>query len=882
MKGEKQATPSSRSSQTSGQTAVRSPAGQALTGAQDALARLRRRIDQTRAALVIERITQAFWPVWSIAFLAFALIRLELIGILPEWLRLLVLLALVAGFGWAAVRGVRSFRWPGRGDAVRRLDDELPGRPVSSLGDRQELGQDDPAARAVWQIHMARIAAQADRARARFPDINLTARDPRALRYGALVLFLAALVFGQGSVREQLDPRAVLPPAAADETGPVLEAWASPPAYTGRPVVYLSELDANSLEVPVGSTVTLRLYGGSEAPALEEAVSGGASPAALTGEPGLAEAEFTVTRNGQVTISDEGTTLGDWAFTVTPDAPPVIALVEPPERTSEGAAQFVYSGADDYGITAAFARVTLDLERIERAHGLVAEPEAREPIEFDLALPRTGVAKDFEEREIIDLSEHPWAGLPVKVVLHARDAAGQETVSEPYEVVLPGRRFYEPLARALVEQRRDLLWSLENTTRVSQLLKAITHRPDDIFDNTKAYLATRTAIRRLDYAREGNAVAERRPEVSDMLWHAALLVEDGDLSSALERLRRAQDRLSQALEDPDSSDEEIAGLMEEMQQAMQDYLQEMMRQALQNQEQNPQDQDQAQAEPNMSMQDLQEMLDRMNEMMQNGQRAEAQELLQQLQRLMENLQMTMRNGQPQPGQGEQMMQGLQDLMREQQELGDQTFEELQRQFGQQGQLGQQGQQGQQGQEGQQGQGQQQGDGSGALGRQQEALRQLLEELRRGMPQGGMPGQNGQDPGEQARRSLEQAERDMGSARDSLENGDPGSAVDDQAQALDNLREGMRSLDEAMRQQAQNQPGSPGGPERAENAPGEPRDPLGRPTGSQGDIEGNDVQIPGTEAWKRSRQLQDEIRRRAGEQDRPEPELDYLRRLLDRF
>ena len=35
-------------------------------------------------------------------------------------------------------------------------------------------------------------------------------------------------------------------------------------------------------------------------------------------------------------------------------------------------------------------------------------------------------------------------------------------LSEPYLTELPARRFFDPLAAAVIEQRRDLLWSREN------------------------------------------------------------------------------------------------------------------------------------------------------------------------------------------------------------------------------------------------------------------------------------------------------------------------------------------------------------------------------------------------------------------------------------
>ena len=57
-----------------------------------------------------------------------------------------------------------------------------------------------------------------------------------------------------------------------------------------------------------------------------------------------------------------------------------------------------------------------------------------------------------------------------------------------------------------------------------------------------------------------------------------VLIEDGNLSSALERLRRAQDKLSKAMREG-ASDPETAELMDELRQAMQDYMRQLAEQA---------------------------------------------------------------------------------------------------------------------------------------------------------------------------------------------------------------------------------------------------------------------------------------------------------------
>jgi hypothetical protein len=195
----------------------------------------------------------------------------------------------------------------------------------------------------------------------------------------------------------------------------------------------------------------------------------------------------------------------------------------------------------------------------------------RENLRIDLPLPLTGRATEVEETLVEDYSKHPWAGLPVRLTLTAEDAIGQQGAEPEVEVMLPRRRFFDPAAAALVEQRRDLLWSPENAPRIIQVLRAVTHRPEDVFASDRAYLLTRTVIRWLVRGHEEGSVEPLVEEVAEMLWQAALLLEEGSLGDAAERLARAQERLQEALRG-DASDEEIAELMDELRQATRDYM----------------------------------------------------------------------------------------------------------------------------------------------------------------------------------------------------------------------------------------------------------------------------------------------------------------------
>jgi hypothetical protein len=66
--------------------------------------------------------------------------------------------------------------------------------------------------------------------------------------------------------------------------------------------------------------------------------------------------------------------------------------------------------------------------------------------------------------------------------------------------------------------------------------------------------------------------------------------------------------------------------------------------------------------------------------------------------------------------------------------------------------------------------------------------------------------------------------------------------------------------------------------------GDGRDPLGRRygNGTNGADESADVTVPDERERQRTQAIQEELRRRGAERDRPQEELDYIDRLLKQF
>ncbi|VAV90438.1 Methyl-accepting chemotaxis protein, partial [hydrothermal vent metagenome] len=671
------------------------------------------------------------------------------------------------------------------------------------------------------------------------------------------------------------------PGGTALASGPTWEGWVEPPAYTGLPSLYLNDIDAQ-ITVPEGSRVTLRLYGEVGALSVIESVSGPVRDVAATTKP---EQNFTIAQDGELSIDGPGGR--KWAVMAIRDTAPLVALLEDGARTTfDGQMSQPFRAMDDYGVIGGTATFTLDLAQVERRFGLMIEPEARAPIVLELPMPISGSREDFTEMLIENLSEHAWAHMPVMLTLEVLDERGQTGTSAPLKLNLPARRFFDPLAASLIEMRRDLLWSKANGQRVVQVLRAISYKPEPgLFRKDVYYLKLRVILKRLERLVQYDSLRDKtRDEIAVALWELAEQLEDGDIEDALERMRMAQERLNQAMKNG-ASEDEIAELMQELRDATKDYLRQKTQQA--QRENNVDQPDQTpQNTMELSQQDLQDMMDRIQELMEQGRFAEAQQALEEFQEMMENLRVTEGgNGQ---SEGQQSMEGLADTLRQQQGLSDQAFRDLQEQFnpnsgsGQsqenKGKNGSQGQgqshdgqgQGTQGDEGQNGL--PQPGGKGSLADRQEALRKELERQR-----GSLPGA-GTQSGDAARDALDRAGRAMDGAEDALRQDDLAEAIDRQSEAMEALREGMRNLGDAMAEQQ-----NPGGQGQARGqSGGQQSDPLGRSPGNGRRAGTEQNLLQGEDVYRRARDLLDEIQRRSGESDRPEIELEYLQRLLDRF
>jgi uncharacterized protein (TIGR02302 family) len=795
---------------------------------------------------------------------------------LPPMGRAAALFILIVLVAVSAVPLLR-FRLPSTYDGLRRLDrgSGLTHRPATALADELAAGEKDQVSQALWRAHVEQAVRAAAALKAGTPRPRLPMFDPVAVR--ALVALLVVATFFAAS-----GERVKRVTAAFDWAGVVapknfrVDAWVTPPTYTGKPPVILPGIRAGEPHqaaamqtVPTGSVLVIRASGASK---MDVAVSGGLAVATREGAPvppaGTEEHRYTITDRGTATLRgvlDEDVVFN---FTAIPDRPPTIALVKEPEPQARGALQLAYKIEDDYGVIGAQATFALK----QKGDGATPRPLYGAP-DFALVLPqartRSGVGQTTK-----DLTDHPWAGAEVVLTLIARDEAGNEGTSSPTEFKLPERMFVKPLARALVEQRRVLALDANMQNIVLKALDALAIAPERFMPEVAHYLGLRSIYWQLTRAKTDDQLRD----VAVRLWQMAVAIEDGQLSDAEAALRAAQEALRLALE-RGASDEEIKKLTEDLRAALDKFLQALAEQM----RKNPQMANRP-LDPNTRMlrpQDLKNMIDRLEQMARSGAKDAAKKLLEELQQMLENLQMA-RPGQQDGDMDDDMMSALDELgnmIREQQNLRDKTFRQGQDQRRQQ--RGPRGQQ--QPQQPQQGQ-QQQGDQFGNLKQNQQALREQLKKLLEEMKKRGQldqqgPGQPGpgQDPGE----GLGQAEQAMRDAEGALGDGNADGAVDAQGRALEALRRGAQNLAQQMQQGGPGPgPGQPGrnGPARANND----TDPLGRPL--RGRDYGDDVtvKVPGEIDVQRARRILEELRKRFADPSRPQLELDYIERLLKDF
>jgi uncharacterized protein (TIGR02302 family) len=868
-----------------------------------------------RRALLVERV----WPplvfalAVSILFLAASWVGAWQFA--PRTLRIGGVILFALGLG-AALSPLMRLRRPAARDVLARLDRDakVSHRPASSLADSLANDHGDSVTQALWAAHRARLEREVEAIRVSPPSPGMAARDPYALRFGVVMLaFAAAVIAGPemyGRFVAAFDWRSDEAVAAAAVAESRIDAWIDPPPYAGQPplVVDFKTADPRTLTVPEDSVLVVRgdpavvgtrVDGGitpleqktetnaASASGEKSTVPANAPPASAAATSAPTEKRWTIHGSGKATILRGGRPVAVAVLAVTPAGDPTIVSTDDPRANLTGTLTLAYKTQDRFGLASARA----DFSRPHEGPGPAPRTLAPPP-QAALTLPPTanGVG---DGHTTVDLSEHPWAGAKVTMRLSTVSISGKTGDSGPIEVTLPQRIFHNPLARALVEQRRNLILDPDQAPKqVDTALTGLSIAPE-LFDTpANIFLGLKQAKTSLDHAHSDADLLD----VAALLWAMAQQLENGDASKAERDLRAAEQALREALQ-RGASDEEIKKLMEQLREAANRFMSEMARNSP---DSSPEDR-------KVQSKDLDKMMDQMEDAARNGSREDAQAMLDQMQEMFENMR-SAQDDKESPADREMRKQigELEKLLRDQQALRDDTFRSDQRERARkrarrnQSSPDQQDSQGQPDQDGLNApdqddsdsdqddkQGQEQADkGQPQLGDRQQELRDRLAELQRQLKSLGMKGEKGFDD---AQGDMKEAEGDLKGGQGKGDKSGPGgpggkgAAVDAQGRALQALRDGAQGLQKQMDGQGQGKgKGGKGTYVGRRSRPGEMPgdDPLGRGAeGEKGREDGPLKQSAG--AAERARRVTEELRRRLADPNRPVDERDYLERLMKR-
>ncbi len=871
-----------------------------------------------RAILWFEQLWPAVWPALGLvgAFAAAAL--LDLPAFLPPSLRVAlpaVVLLAAAALLW---RGLGHTVRPSPDSVDRRLERAtgLSHRPLAALQD--QAATRSPEGERVWALHQQRLRAQIGRLRVGTPRPGLAGRDRIALRMLLGVALVATLVMAGPDWFNRL-AAATWPalPSGPAAPGTVVQAWVTPPAYTGLPPLFLQP-GTTPAPVPTGAHLTVSVTGGSGNPTLAL----GAEPTEFHALDGSSwQAERDITASGRLAVRRGPLEVAGWSIAVLPDKPPTAAFTETPGAVGGGGraaarVRLPWQADDDYGVAA----VQGELRLRDR-------PDAP-PLVVAGAL--SGSPKSVRGTILQDLTAHPWAGLPVRGRVAAKDAAGQRGESKDAEFALPERSFANPAAQALIAIRKQLSLTPDARQQARMALEELGARPE-LFDNSASVALQLRGAGALLLRGHGQPAVD---EAQARMWALALALEEGAtdrtaqaLAQARQAVRDAMDAARQNPEDK-AAHAELDKRMEELREAIQKHLEALAEQARRERTEMPLDPNQ----PQMNARDLDRMAQRAEEAAREGRMDDAKQQMAELEKLLEQLQ----NARPEHGEqrekrnaerrekGKQQMDAVQDMVQREGGLLDRSRSRTdQPSPSPNGQTGasppprppsrpdarppgsanatnpdQPGQ-----------------DQRGKDQRAQNAMRRALGELMQRF--GDLTGQVPAPLGE-----ADTAMRDAGQA---MAEGRDNAAGAAQQRAIEALQKGGRSMSQQLARQfgrgeqegegegegdegQEASEGDQGQAGQGDNAngnrdgqsgqrPGEAqrrrsarRDPLGRqlPQDVDGREQGVDgaglgsQPVPTEMEQARTRALQDELRRRGADRTRPQPELDYIDRLLKSF
>lgn len=812
------------------------------------LTRLRLRCFYILSAIILmsARLWDSYWLVLSLTAVYIALAFFGLLAELSPLMRLSVILALEGACLFFMLRPKQKFRWPSRADIERAMEKagNVAHRPLSDFDDKP-VNQTDTAAISVWLRHRARLVQALAKIKiARF-ETTVAAQDTYSLRHAAGLLLVISFITAGPMAGTRLEQALAFNLPQFKKAAPVaLDIWITPPDYTRLAPVFLARTqnktkgeDASGetdVAVPENSLLKIRLSGHRRAPQI---IFNGERLAAVEAGKNNFTLEMPLTQSGELTMRQGLRHLGNWQITALPDEPPAVNLVLAAKGEGNDLLKLSFKARDDHGLKKLTATIIPPKDLVEKMEGV--------PLSFDLPLPspeQTYLGSDVLLTHTEDLTGHLLAGNLVEMYLSVEDAVGQTARSAAITALLPERKMKNKTAASLIMERKRLLYFDGPLTKklVSDMLLAIVNRPALYGGDHVVFLALASAVKRIGYDGDEESMAS----VRDMLWDVALRIEDGGLSESAREFRQALQELSQAAQDPQTTQQELQELAAKVQEKMQKYLQDLAQQMQAQQQKQGQQNAMPPEMADRLMQriDMNELMEQLREMANGNSREQMQKMAEFLKNALDNTDPSkMQQMQESQRKAMEALQNLDEIIRTQQELIDQTGKTPQ------------------------------GDPDMKnLSEAQDLLREELDSALKDLA-GAMPNMPPQ---------LGEASKHMKDAGEKLGQGQGSGSLPDQQAALKALKEGQDQALDAMAQAMKQMILSMGGLPKPGGNYGEGFDPLGRQ--EDGKQIGGDIVIPEEAERRRVQEIIRELRERSNETERPRTERDYIDRLLDVF
>ncbi len=778
----------------------------------------------TAAGMLIERASETAWRVlvWVLFFGGLWLFEIPAFFGAAGMITAFIIFLL--GIGFFCYRDLRIFHLPRADEINRRVEkhSSIGHRPIDTITDTPINPADESGP--LWARHIKMARDSIHRLRPALPRAVFARIDPFAIRYGIILFFGISFLLAGPDAGGRIT-RGLMPFGTIDSpitTPGDLRIVMTPPEYTNvKPIILDRANRGNVFEIPAGSILKGSVHGGMGRPVLQ--IDDKNHPFVYA-EGNNHTIETPLPPDAQkISITRLWISRASWDLKIIPDTPPQITVPDS-KALNDGTFRIHAKLKDDYGVRT--LNLTMSL-------GAISVPGTTGAPVTEIRSIMSPPGKEIDITPIYDFTSHPWAGLPAELTLTAEDAAGHKTTAAPLKITLPERPFSHPVAQDIIALRKRLIAAPSaDTTNIRAGIEMIIARPDRFNGDLMVALGLRSASSRLYWAAQ---MPETVAEVISLLWDVALRVEQEGLPMAARDLKKAQQDLENALNDPSLSNEEISRLMENLRQATAEYLSAAARE-IQKRAKNGEEMivlPKELIETLMNPETLAAMLAQMESQMKSGDRDAARKMLSELRNLTEKLNPSAFQPPPEMQAMNKAINEIREIIARQENLLKET---------------------------------QTTNKNKRLADIQKNIRLMLGDAML----------KAAEATKQIPDALSLAELEMRTSEKLLAETKHADSIPHQKQAIEYLKTGQKNLNEQMAAMLKQMIGFAMGGMRL--------DPLGRPMGGNegGFLPGSDVKIPDELQRKQALEILRLLQKRSGERARPETELDYYRRLLRQF